>query len=372
MIKIRLAVIQPTSFCNIECSYCYVPNRRDKSVISGDILKNIFLKIRDLSFFSGDVEFLWHCGEPLTVGIGFYEQAIALQRDVFASTDTITNTVQTNGLLLNKEWCRFFRDHNIAIGISLDGPMHIHDANRRRRNGVGTFQDVMRGLRLLQADNIRFGCLAVITSNSLKYPQDMCDFFADNNIPWVGFNIEEVDGFNIQSSMHTEVDMYKQFIEKFIHAWDAGGRKFVFREVYNMVSIINDVKSRVDMAPIEPDKTVPLRIVSFNKDGWFSTFSPELLSARGSGEYKKFFLGNVANDEISSSVVNNSSFVDDILSGIRRCQSECDYFGVCGGGYISNRWAENGAFNSLETKACKLHRKIMADVVIDWIQSRGK
>ena len=106
------------------------------------------------------VEFVWQGGEPTLLGIDFFKRVIDLQKP-FAKAKTISNSLQTNGTLLNDEWCRFLKRNNFMVGISLDGPKEIHDRYRRDRKGQGTFEQVMHGLRLLQKHRWNTTCWPV-------------------------------------------------------------------------------------------------------------------------------------------------------------------------------------------------------------------
>jgi uncharacterized protein len=369
--KIRLAVIQATSFCNIDCKYCYLPDRNSKALIGLDVLALIFERIAASPLYSGYVEFLWHCGEPLSAGIDFYSSAVKLQTSIFGGAGTFSNTIQTNGTLLTPEWCSLLRENNFRVGVSVDGPVFIHDAQRVRRNGAGTYDDVMRGVALLRAADIRFGCLSVLTAASLSYPVELCSFFAEHEFTWVGFNVEEIESANRKTTVSGKMLEYRRFWDSFLAQWDRTGRPFEVREVSDLLHVMRAIRRDDRDAHTEaPDETVPFRIVSFNRNGDFSTFSPELLSTSGGARYGDFHLGNVRRDEITPSLLREREFVSDVLAGVERCRSECDYYPVCGGAFVSNRWAENAAFDSLETTACKLHRKILADSVIDWIANR--
>ena len=123
-----------------------------------------------------EVLFTWHGGETLLAGISFFRKAFALQKK-YGRGRQIDNSLQTNGVLLNDEWCRFFKDNNMLIGISIDGPEHCHDIYRKNAGGHGTFRQVMRGIELLQKHNVDFNVLSVINDYNVQYPLDVYRFF---------------------------------------------------------------------------------------------------------------------------------------------------------------------------------------------------
>ena len=123
---LRLAVLQPTSVCNLNCGYCYVPDRRKLGRMSDAVLRAAasFLFAREEKDRSVDrsVEFLWHAGEPLAAGIAFYERAFQIIADLAPTGVSVSHVMQTNGTLVSPAWCEFFRKHRISLGLSIDGP----------------------------------------------------------------------------------------------------------------------------------------------------------------------------------------------------------------------------------------------------------
>ena len=144
--------------CNLACSYCFfldkeLLNSNSKFRMPEEILEAYIWQLIE-SHRSSQVTVAWQGGEPTLMGVDFYRKAIELQEKYRRSGMTFENTLQTNGTLLNDEWCEFFKENNFLIGISLDGPRHLHDIHRVDKGGVPTFDRVMRGLRLLQKHGV--------------------------------------------------------------------------------------------------------------------------------------------------------------------------------------------------------------------------
>lgn len=157
------------SACNLDCSYCYY---RDKSEIySGNmpLMSEELLEEYIRQYICGtsqqSVSFCWHGGEPLMAGLPFFRRAMELQKK-YAGDKVIENSLQTNGVLLNEEWCSFFADHNFLIGLSLDGPEDIHNAFRRDCGGAPTFARVMKGVELLKNKGVEYNILSTVNSHS--------------------------------------------------------------------------------------------------------------------------------------------------------------------------------------------------------------
>jgi uncharacterized protein len=128
------------------------------------IIQHIEATTEDLIAFS------WHGGEPLMAGIDFYRKAIALQEKYKPEGKAITNGMQTNGTLLNDDWCRFLSKEGFTVGVSIDGPGELHNKNRRTRDGGDTLPDVLRGFNLLKKFGIIPEVLCVVNSENVKSP----------------------------------------------------------------------------------------------------------------------------------------------------------------------------------------------------------
>jgi uncharacterized protein len=196
-----LLVIQPTPFCNLNCSYCYLPDRQNSKKISLEMVEKIFERVFASSVVQRPFSVAWHAGEPLVLPISFYEEAIALEKKHNINKVPVIHTVQTNGTTIDEKWCAFFKKHDVRMGLSVDGPEFLHDLNRKRRNGSGTFKRVLETVRLLNKEEIPFTVISVLTAKSLDHPDDLYDFYTSENIRSVGFNVEEVEGPHQSSSM---------------------------------------------------------------------------------------------------------------------------------------------------------------------------
>lgn len=133
------------------------------------------------------VEFVWQGGEPTLMGLPFFEKVIELQAR-HKPVKTIRNALQTNGMLLDDEWCAFLKRHEFVVGISLDGPQDLHDLYRKHRNGRGTFTEVMRGLRLLQSHGVDYNVMACVGRETARRPLDVYRFFKSEGVEFIQFS----------------------------------------------------------------------------------------------------------------------------------------------------------------------------------------
>src|SRR6188474_3366589 len=184
---LELLVIQPTPFCNIDCSYCYLPDRRNTRKITLETLEQTFA----WAFRSGLVRqpftLLWHAGEPMVLPASFYEQATVLLERCNDSGFAVTQSFQTNATLIDDAWCDFIKRRGVHVGVSVDGPAFLHDRHRRTRRGGGTFARTLQGMRRLHDHGIDFNTITVLTADSLAYPDELFDFFVENGVTSVAF-----------------------------------------------------------------------------------------------------------------------------------------------------------------------------------------
>jgi uncharacterized protein len=164
------SMVKPAgSACNLDCHYCYYldkPRFYDgRQPVMDDGLLELYIKQYIEANEVPKVTFVWHGGEPLMLPPAFYRKAIALQQK-YADGREIENTLQTNGLLLDGEWCRLFAENGFLVGVSIDGPADLHDAFRRNKAGAPTFERVMRGIEQLRRYGVEFNTLSVVNRRS--------------------------------------------------------------------------------------------------------------------------------------------------------------------------------------------------------------
>lgn len=176
--------------CNLRCSYCYYLEKsgfygQHEQVMSDDLLDTFTRQYIEAQTMP-EVLFTWHGGEPLLRPISFYKRALELQRR-YAKGRQIDNCLQTNGLLLNNEWCEFLAENRFLVGISIDGPQPIHDTYRRGATGRPTFDRVMQAIRLLQKHGVEWNAMAVVTSLSMNHPREFYQFFKSIGCQYLQF-----------------------------------------------------------------------------------------------------------------------------------------------------------------------------------------
>ncbi len=364
-----LLVIQPTPFCNLDCDYCYLPNRQDTRRITPAILDRLFQRVFESDVVGDTFTVVWHAGEPLVLPPSFYEEAFAIGARHNRAGVRMVHSVQTNGTLLDDAWCDFIARHGVLTGLSLDGPAFLHDRHRVTRRGSGTHRRVMESVERLHRWHIPFHVITVLTANTLDYPDELYAFYVEHGIHRVGFNAEEIEGPHARSSLGGP-DMarrHRQFLARFFDLATRPGSPLRVREFDAMLAAI----LAQGQAPPRTQETAPFAILSVDCQGNFSSFSPELLGL-GSPHYGDFLLGNVATDSLASAAraPRFAAIHRDIVAGVAQCRRECPYFLFCGGGAPVNKYCENGSFASTETLFCRLNRQAILDVLLDKLERR--
>ena len=184
---------KPTgSACNLRCGYCFFL-KKESLYPGSDFRMSAQVHeayIRQLLEFhrTPRVTVAWQGGEPTLMGLDFFRHSIELQKKYQKPGTHIENTFQTNGILLNDEWCRFFRENNFLVGLSMDGPGELHDFYRKDRAGRGTFDRVVRAARLLQKHKVECNILCTVNSKNAGHPLEVYRFFRDElGFPYIQF-----------------------------------------------------------------------------------------------------------------------------------------------------------------------------------------
>ncbi|MBN1249125.1 MAG: anaerobic sulfatase maturase [Anaerolineae bacterium] len=170
--------------CNLDCAYCYyLPKEKmypGSDFRMPDEVLESFTKQYIASQQVPEVTFGWQGGEPLLMGIEFFERAVAYQEKYQKPGTRIINTLQTNGTLIDDAWGEFFHKHNFLIGLSLDGPQPMHDAYRVDKAGKPTWEKVMRGLHVMQAHEVEHNILCTVHAANADHPVEVYRFFRDD------------------------------------------------------------------------------------------------------------------------------------------------------------------------------------------------
>ena len=169
--------------CNLDCQYCFFlskeslyPNERTR--MSEDVLE-AYIRQRLDAHHDPEINIAWQGGEPTIMGLPFFKRSIEYVQKYRKPGQNILHSIQTNGLLLDDDWCTFLKEHNFLVGLSVDGPQPMHDAYRVDKRGAGSFHLVMRAWETLRRHEVDFNILCTVHAANADHPLEVYRFFRD-------------------------------------------------------------------------------------------------------------------------------------------------------------------------------------------------
>ena len=177
--------------CNMDCTYCFYLDRADlfpeskKHRMSGEVLEATIRQV--MTQGAENVSLCWQGGEPTLMGVDFFQQAVEFEKQYGRNGQVVANAFQTNGLLINEVWCRLFRDYNFLIGLSLDGPQHVHDRYRIFKGGQPTWARVSDSLKLMLDQGVDVNALVVLNEYSARFPREIYDYLKQSGVKHMQF-----------------------------------------------------------------------------------------------------------------------------------------------------------------------------------------
>ena len=202
------SMVKPVgSLCNMRCRYCYY---LDKAALYGyseprmnDGMLELYIRRSVEGNAAPVLSFVWHGGEPLLAGMEFYKKAVALQKK-YAEGRTVENSIQTNGLLIDREWCGFLHDNAFLVGISIDGPEDIHDAHRCDAGGRPTFARVMKAIEMMYRSKVEYNTLSTVNISSEGRGHEVYAFLRQISVYMQFLPVSELvsDGFIRSPEQH--------------------------------------------------------------------------------------------------------------------------------------------------------------------------
>ncbi|MBF0395657.1 MAG: anaerobic sulfatase maturase [Desulfobacterales bacterium] len=238
---LQSVLIKPVgSFCNLRCDYCFYLEKSllydshpSKHLMTEKILEEL---IKNMFACTSSPTFIWHGGEPTLIGLNFFIKAVVYQK-YYSNGKSFANAIQTNGMLLDDNWANFLRDENFLVGISIDGPKHLHDIYRKDNHGKGTFETVFEKAKMLLSKGVQVNILATVNNYSVKYITEIYNFFVKNGFNFMQFNpVVERDKTNpdFVASYSVKAKDYGRFLCELFDLWIAD---FDFKNLKQKTSI---------------------------------------------------------------------------------------------------------------------------------------
>ena len=339
------------SVCNLDCEYCFYlekeklyPERNTNWKMSDDTLE-LFIKQQIDAQDGPDVDIAWQGGEPTLMGIEFYTKAVEFAQK-YAGDKRVHYAFQTNGILINDEWCHLFKQHNFLIGISIDGPKDLHDTYRITRSGKGSFDKVMQGINCLIKHDIPFNTLTVVNKVNVKEPLKVYQFLKSIGstflqfIPLVERKISQGEE-TLMDLSHPDQDVESQLTDWSVPSWQYG----------EFLNQIFDQWVRMDVGRIFV-QTFDSTLANWcGQPGSICIFSPtcgHALALEANGDlyscdhyvYPEYKLGNIHNIPIRE--MNSSEqaiqFGQDKQDRLTKDCLSCEFRFTCHGGCPKHRF----------------------------------
>ncbi|NLR68657.1 radical SAM protein [Chitinophaga varians] len=348
-------VVKIASRCNINCTYCYMYNRGDDTymhqpkIMSRQTIDQLLGRVRLYAFLNAldTFYFIFHGGEPLLAGPDIFEYFVQRANVLLAPDIRPFFRMQTNGILIDEEWCRLFDRLNIHVGISIDGTPEAHDKYRLDHKGRGTYQQVVRGLGAIQhfdAQNktkIDKGVLSVIDVTTS--PAAVWDHFSrlkmtrvnlllpDHNYDFLPPGKEHPDGINNT--------VYADWLIGIFDLWfDEPGEK-------PAISMFKDIMYLLLGAEVRHDYwgTGSLGILIIETDGGIEP--ADSLKICGN-EFTKLGM-NIFKDSLDDALSQELPQLYNLSKQkvCRKC-SACPVREICGGGFFTHRYSSRNGFNN--------------------------
>jgi uncharacterized protein len=342
--------MQPTTLCNLNCSYCYLADRKSNFTMPVEIAHAV---ASNFKVIDTPITVIWHGGEPLATGPAHFERLL----EAFNGTQ-VCHAIQTNATLIDDEWCELFKKYAVNIGISLDGPASIN-ANRVDFGGKETLSKVEKGASLLRKHGIKFGVISVINDLNINNAHDLFDYCIELGAHSLAINIEEIDGINTRPVPDNEsvTAFWKDLWDAWTNKPMIRIREFdrIGRWLTSSVANRSSDENRIDLFPT----------IAWNGD--VVLFSPELHSFKAKAD--DFVIGNVSSTSLFKLMRDMFSdrlnYAYEYLEGVEMCKVDCPYFQYCKGGHASNKYAEHHKLNVTETIACRNSRKRLINAIIE-------
>lgn len=352
-------VMQSTTLCNLDCAYCYLPERAFNHRMSPAVSRAVAATVNRWADGS-PYGVVWHGGEPLAVGRRVFADLVA----PFESN--IQHQIQTNATLIDDAWCEFFLENNVRVSVSVDGPPY-RNTSRRNRAERPAFDMAAHGVDALRRHGIDFAVLSVISDPRPGQATELYRFLLDLGCDACGVGIEEREGVNSRPTAFGAAAV-RGFWAELLAAWRAEPRIRVREIDWSLRYLAALVDGTAD--GMLPRRVNP--VPAIGHDGAVVLLSPEL-AGFSDRRYGNFTSGNVLDRPLDELVAEAGTvgWVREYLDGVAACRDTCDYFGFCGGAQAGNRYFEHGRFDVTATNHCRNSKMLLLDGVLDHLRGHA-
>ncbi len=346
-------LVKPVSAdCNLACEYCFY---RPKAVLYPEIARHRMSQavleelIGQTIDFGEPVSFCWQGGEPTLAGLDFYRRAIEFQQKMAAPGQQITNSLQTNAIIIDEDWAAFLAENRFLVGVSLDGPAPMHNRYRTFANGSGSHRQVMAEIQALRQYQVEFNILVLLTEANVDYPQALAEFFLHNDLTYLQFIpcVETTPDGSAIADFSITARQYGHFQCEMFDLWVAEPGSLYVRLFDEL--LITYAEETIPSCKFK-DSCSDYVVCEYNGDIYACDFFCD----------PQWRLGNITEQPLSEilSSTHRQEFAARKSQYSQQCQ-ECGWLDICHGGCVKYRtlFADNPA---QPTYLCRAYRALFA------------
>lgn len=331
-------LIKPASGdCNLRCRYCFylrssgVYPETKRHRMSGKVLEEMIKQMLDINHPAAS--FAWQGGEPLLMGLDFFRKALDIMKK-HGKGHSVSNGVQTNGVLLDEEWAKFFARYHFLLGVSLDGPRSTHDKFR-----PNTFDRVWQGIEVLRENKVEFNILTVVNSDNSTKPEEVYDFFVSNNLQHLQFIpcMEETEDLQKSVPYTVTPERYGEFLCRVFDKWIDSGYPDVHVRLFD--NILEHYLGLVPGSCQMREKCGSYVVIEHNGDVFPCDFFV----------YPEWKLGNILESPLGEIAAGDlfKKFAE-AKSDLRKKCRRCRWIEICRGGCSRTRYFRRKSFSDLD------------------------
>jgi uncharacterized protein len=334
MNNISLLIKPASGLCNLRCRYCFYRDEMvhrdiaDFGIMSEDTLRKILQNV--LPKITSECRLMFQGGEPTLAGLDFFRNVIRIAEELNTNNCKLSYSIQTNGMLIDTDWCDFFRKHQFLVGLSLDGPKGIHDTYRLNRHGKGTYEHVMKALRLLQKHKVDVNILTVITEQTCRRFNEIDAFFRREGIEFVQYIpcLDPIGKTRGNNSWSLSIKQYEEYLKKSFDLWYNDIMHGQYRSHRYFDNLIIMLHGRMPEACTMAGRCGPQYVIE--ADGSVYPCDFYVLD--------EFRLGNLATDSLESINAKRTElrFIEQSAEHDPKCR-ECKWHSLCRGGCRRDR-----------------------------------
>jgi uncharacterized protein len=314
--------------------------------MSDEVLEKLVRDYMELGF--AVVGFAWQGGEPTLMGVDFFRRAVELQKKYGSGGQQVSNTLQTNGVLLDDKWCRFFGENKFLLGISIDGPKEFHDYYRLDHSGSGTFDRVMRGIEKCKKHKVEFSALVLLNNKNVEQPDKLFDFLVENDLTYLQFIpcVETDPATGNIADFSVTAKQYGDFLCRLFDLWyDYGPEKLNIREFDSLVTYY--VMGNHTICTYSK-QCAGFVVIEHTGDAFCCEFFVE----------PKWRLGSIFETPLEKLVAGSKkrAFARSKQNLCNKCLV-CRYLDICRGGCMKDRVRRSDTHRSSESYFCESYRQ---------------